>query len=220
MLRDTLKNQDYFDNYIKTEYSRIGKFVKVLDTTDKSAPQYIQCKKYIANFYRNLINAAYSAGYSKDELNAVVKKYFEYFVFDADVGYADVIDALSLIILFDVNTVEINKNTVSDTLIQAFCTYIESKKCNVKSEYNLLYKNQYEIYMDALTGKINCEEFVSYINDNWYDLNADMYWFDSHKKATDTYTGYWCWVGAAIAKMLNYPNNVINSSKYIPYEIK
>ena len=59
MLRDTLKNQDYFDNYIKIEYSRIEKFVRTLDTIDKSTPQYIQCKKYIANFYRNLINATY-----------------------------------------------------------------------------------------------------------------------------------------------------------------
>lgn len=219
MIRDCLKNVDYYNEYIVSEQKRIDKFSKAMNALNEGTPQYNQCKTYLSNIYRNVINASYSKGCNKDEIRIYVEKYFSYFDFDKHSGYADIIDALSFIIIFDIKGTDVTKISCDDSLVYTLCNFISSNEIKKSSDDNLKYYNLYHVFMDALFNRISCDDFILFLNNDWYGLNKDMYWFDSHKSDNNTYTGYWCWLGGAISKILNYPTSKICNCKYIPKDV-
>ncbi len=219
MIRDSLKNVDYYNKYIDSEKKRIDKFSKALSALKEGTPQYAQCKMYLSNIYRNIINAAYSKGCDKDEIRLYVEKYFRYFDFDKQSGYADIIDALAFVIIFDLKVVDITKISCNDSLIYILCNYISSNEVKKSSDYNLKYYDLYHSFIDVLCDKISCDDFISFIKNDWYELNKDMHWFDSHKSDKNIYNGYWCWLGGAVLKMLNYPINRIVDCEFIPKDV-
>lgn len=71
----------------------------------------------------------------------------------------------------------------------------------LNTESKLLYADYYIVFYQYATGQTDFTEFSAYMNNRWYDSNEAMYWYDSHKKKEDVYTGYWCWLAAALMKI-------------------
>ena len=67
-----------------------------------------------------------------------------------------------------------------------------------------------------LENKISTEKFIEYMDKTWYDSCKDFSFYDAHNNKNKTYTGYWCWLAAAVLKIRSI-NNV--SGKYIPTEV-
>ena len=119
MSREFYKDDRYFEDYIICQNKRIDKFSDALNKLrDGDESKVTQCQRYLANFYRDLLSAKYSIGASKHEVQRYYLKYLEIVAQCGVSDYAEMIDILSLAILFDV-TIDhdikvILENTVYD----------------------------------------------------------------------------------------------------------
>ena len=132
---------------IESDKLRIDKFESRLQNLDEGSANYNHLKMMLANMYRNMINAACSNGFSKDKIQEYVKKYLEYFDFNNASSYSDIIDTLSLIIVFDINDIFIAKLPYNDSLISTLCEYISSGKIKSLKKYSLNFHNEYHIHL-------------------------------------------------------------------------
>ena len=223
MIRDTLKNKNYFEKYIAYEKSRINKFTEIgKNISPEDTNRYSQCMRYIASFKRNLISAMYSAGYSKFDLDKEVRSYLYLINEIGSSSYSENIDVLSLVVLFNISREEINGiiefSAYEDALTSTLKANIfVSGNNNISSEM-LLYKEKYYPFVQYLNGELDVQAFREYLESSWYESNRDSYWFDSHKSQSDTYAGYWCWLAAATLKIKKTPLEY-SSIKYVPYEL-
>ncbi|MCC8051410.1 MAG: DUF1910 domain-containing protein [Clostridiales bacterium] len=219
MHRDTIKDAKYFDDYIDCQKKRIEKFAAVSEALDSSETKKVaQCNRYLANYYKDMISAEYSAGEPKDSIKKTYDDYISCVKACGVCDYAEFIDMLSLAVLFQVDyeTVkELVRVEWSDSLTEILCEYL-GKERDQATESKLLYTDYYTPFYQYATGKSDLVDFSTYISNEWYDSNKDMYWYDSHKKKEDVYAGYWCWLAAALMKIRNAPSEIV---KYVPLEL-
>lgn len=211
--RAQYKDKEYFDEYIDSQKKRIEKF---MDKSDKSDTR----SKILDGLYLNLISAEYSDGYSKKEISGTVKDLFKNV--DDVSSYNDMIDHLSLAILFDIDKKNmsglISNKKYDDLLVIELKKYIDKKYDNTSS--SLKYAKQYQTFYDMLTSNITVEDLNKYVDGRWYSTCKGRSFYDTHKKDADTYVGYWCWIAAAVLKIstsISKRKNV--STKYIPVDI-
>lgn len=207
LCRAQFKDKSYFDEYITKQRKRIEK----ISSTASNSPDSID--SMLSNMYMNLISAEYSDGMSKEEMSDDVKKMFSH-IKTVD-SYAAMVDYLSLAILFNINGDEISNvlsnNRYDDDLVSKLKEALGSSASGEGVKYE-----SYKAFDDMLNDKISSEEFLNYVNNDWYEDSKDRYWYDSHNSNENTYTGYWCWVGAAVAQIKNID---ASGSKYIPSEL-
>lgn len=202
MIRAQYKDESYFKAFIDSQEKRIDKFEKTIriinpDEVDKVR----QCKSYICSFYWDLVSAKYSMGFSKEEIANDVLALFSYFT--SVNSYNEMINYLSFAILFDISGSNldaiIDNEEYDDPLVGKLKAYF----CEKQGAHSdaLLYPNYSKPFFDFLNNVIDLKTFIKYIDEEWYDSCKDLYFYDSHKNSNQTYTGYWCWLAAAILKM-------------------
>jgi hypothetical protein len=218
MKRAQYKDELYFDEYIFSQEERIEKFKKVLESLNKTDEDKIkQCKNYLSGFYLDLINAKYSLGLQKDVINIDVNELFNY-VCEVD-SYNDMVNYLSLAIIFDINQKKIKNimqcDKYDDKLIYELKRHV-FRENNQYEKTPLKYPDHYKIFCDFIDNKIMKSEFIEFMDNQWYDTCKECSFYDSHKNDKRTYTGYWCWLAAAIIKMKSIKDI---SGIYIPTEV-
>lgn len=226
MIRDKIKSEKYFDEFIDYENSRIKKFSDVLKSIDKSDSEKInQCQLYLSGFYKNKLAAMYSAGYEKDEIKNVFDLYVKSIPNNKVDSYADMIDLISLSILLDYSeeiTIKIiNDNKYDDSLINVLSNYIKSNNIDINGK-ELNFPEEYGVYIDILSNsdeESSISSLQEFLNNEWYALNKDMSWYDSHNNRNNTYFGYWCWISAAVIKMKGLTVDCLTECKYLPIDL-
>ena len=217
MIRAQYKNNEYFEKYILVQEDRIGKFSEKMSSLNKSETSKIsQCKKVLSRLYRDLISAKYSLGLSKEELENDVKAFLRYT--EKPDSYNEMIDILSMMIIFGEDA-KSYKGIVSNKEYDDALVVKLKKKLGISLNEdldNLKFPNRYSIFDNYLDEKINAVQFISYLDEKWYDTCSDDYFYDSHNKGTNTYVGYWCWLAAAILKI---KTSSVVKGKYIPFEL-
>ncbi|MEY8356764.1 PoNe immunity protein domain-containing protein [Lachnospiraceae bacterium 54-53] len=226
MSRDSLKSKEYFDNYISYEDHRITKFTDVLNKLPAEESEKIrQCKQYLSTFYKNKLSAMYSAGYDKSSIKSIAEQYLTYSEQSGIGAYSDMVDALSLAIVFDFSPDMLKhtlENPMFDDALVLFLKGMIKNKPVYSGEVKLIYPEQYELFLEILSDSDLSaaeEKVVRFIEHQWYPLNKDMAWFDSHKNPNDVYSGYWCWLAAAIIKIKKMDKGKFVSCKYIPLDL-
>lgn len=215
MLRDNLKNADYFERYIANQQKRIEKFMEV----EKSLPaadneKKKQCNGYLANYYKDLLTALYSAGADKEEVAEIFQSYLGCVRKCGITTYADMIDLLALAILF-----QEKYETIKDLMVPAYkdalAGFLESdiKGVSDKLDGTLLFEGYFRPFYQYAVGEMNIEEFLLYMTEVWYGTNSDMSWYDAHKSKQDVYVGYWSWLAAALIKV---KGDIAKDAAYIP----
>ena len=58
-----------------------------------------------------------------------------------------------------------------------------------------------------------------FVDKKWYKGMKDTYWYNSHKDDEDIHFGYWCFEGAALAKLLEIDDSGLKDSQYYPYDL-
>ena len=205
--RAQFKDKAYFDEYITTQRERIEKISSEPNSSSESG------ERMLGNMYMDLISAEYSDGMSKEEISADVNDMFSH-IKTVD-SYGAMVDYLSLAILFNISNDKISSILSNDQYDDDLVSKLKDALGSTASGEGVKYEN-YQTFDDMLNDKISSEEFLNYVNNNWYDDSKDRYWYDSHNSSENTYTGYWCWVGAAVAQIKNIDTN---GSKYIPSEL-
>lgn len=219
MSREIFKTDGYFEDYITEQNKRIEKFKAVLSNfSERDTQKIVQCERILANLYKDLLSAKYSLGASKDEMMEVFGSYVDSVLNSAVSDYADMIDLLSLSIIFTVDKKKIEpiirNDDYDDGLVLALKSYSTGK--NDLSDKKLLYPDYYSAFYLYLKGKKTEEEILNYLENDWYNASDEFAWYDSHNSSENVYVGYWSWLGAAVLKM---KSALKIKGKYIPSEI-
>lgn len=200
MLRDRLKDDKYFENYIVYQNKRIDKFK---DTADKipeaDKEKKHKCLRMIANFQKDLFVAKYSAGASVAELKQIFNVYLDILNQIKTNEYAEYVDVMAIGILLDIDRKEIEdvgkSADLNDGLILTLMNYPDvSKKA-------LDYSDYYQPFFDYLSKKADKDAFIKYMSSSWYQSSEEFAWYEADKSKEDIYVGYWCWLAAACLKL-------------------
>lgn len=212
-VRAQFKDSAYFDKFIVNEEESIKKFKRESNDAKNSI---------IAGKYMNLIAAKYSNGESKKAIRPDVVNLFKYVRGSNDISsYNEMVDYLSLAILFDIehaklyNVIKCTK--YEDPLVISLKQHIVKNAYDKETDCGLKHPTQYKTFNDALNGDIDGKALNTYINSHWYPSCKGRSFYDTHKKNTDTYCGYWCWVGGAVAKLKSMKKDM--TSKYVPTDL-
>ena len=104
-MRDTIKTYEYFKEYLVLNEKRLVRFqnqLKALSAENITGRQ--GCTAFIASLYRSRICALYSSEADINTIRKLCPQYIKYLVqaVEPQEGYFDIIDALSLCVLFGI----------------------------------------------------------------------------------------------------------------------
>lgn len=209
---DKYKTQDYFQKYISNQTIRIDKFKKMIVGCGES--EKLKIYQILSNRYKDLI----SAQFSSNEEEAKIKKCFEEYaecVYAAGFScYSEYIDFLSLQIILGINDISIDPpQDYNDDLSKILNAYINGSKVELTG---YLYEPRYySVFADYCKGNLTFIELMDYVARKWYVSSMDFYWFDSHLKNYDVYTGYWCYIASAVIRIKGDFNKISEGDRYI-----
>lgn len=221
MRRECYKDDRYFEDYIICQNKRIEKFTDTLNKLGEGDfSKVTQCHRYLANFYRDLLTAKYSIGASRQEVQKFYMKYLESVRNSTVANYAEMVDILSLAVLFDVSTENIgdvleNTEYDEDALVCALKSMLQKRELDTGSSH-LLFEEIYGVFYQYITGNVDTQSFLRYMEEEWYRSCSSFSWYDSHKSAENVYVGYWSWLAGAVLK-----NKVVTvtDKRYIPCDL-
>ena len=209
MIRDTRKTQEYFNEYIAYQKERITKFSSLKSSLDGA--KVVQCNEMIAHFMKDLFVAMYSANASQDELKETFNEYLAMVKGVSQLSYSECVDIVAICIMLDISIDSLSDikafDDETDDLIKLLIGLDDLTG-------DLKFPEYYKPFYEYLMQKSTYEDFVGYVENEWYNSSEDFYWFDSHKNENDTYTGYWCWLAAACLKITKASNP--DRSAFIP----
>lgn len=227
MLRDKLKNDDYFNSYIDTKNNSVQWFENKLENGEVKENRILPVKDAANSDRMMIVIAKYSRGDDTNDLKNEFSKVFEEFIALSKQGvthsYSTNLTFLSLAILLNTSKSDLETlkplNLRQDSLMNFL---INGEMTNEISKENLQredYKSLYELIFMA-DKREQSEQLKTFVNDVWYKTNDEMGWYDSHKETkVNIYNGYWCFEAAAVAKLLNVPDDNLKDSQYYPYDL-
>ena len=221
-MRDTIKTYEYFKEYLALNEKQLVRFqnqIKALPAEKITGRQ--GCTAFIASLYRSRICALYSSEAHINTIRKLCPQYIKYLVqaVEPQEGYFDVIDALSLCVLFgieeclpDLKTV-LRQTDVRDKLTDSLLHNLDytwnvsdvDQRCVWFSEFLKCSPSEREIFLK------------SYITKKWYQTRKEASWYNSHKSAANIYVGYWSFEVAAVAKIYSVPDS--KKWPYYPYDL-
>lgn len=217
MLRDMIKDENYFNNYNAYQIERITKFENILTEKSLEENKIQQCNEYLSNYRLDLLKSKYSSGSNYDELKLIFLNYIENIKKSSKLSYNQSIDVLSLCIIFDYNDISFKDIILEkDDLIQFLFEYVINKKIIEVSA--CLYQEVYQEFINII--KNNDENLlINYMDKNWYKNNFNSTWYDSHNLSSLLYSGYWSFLSIAIIKILKFDINNFNNIRFVPIDI-
>ncbi|WDF54383.1 PoNe immunity protein domain-containing protein [Mucilaginibacter sp. KACC 22063] len=233
MLRDNLKDVNYFEEYINYQTERIKKFEALVGkvilekgTEDRGALNGLYS---LQNFYLDEIKAGYSAGLPiSDTLNYFREFLNISFKFNKGLTYRLVLDSLSLSILLRVEQSEfdklvelVKKDDPNDYIIDFL---INSRYNWGKQSSDVKFETPYKALVDVITlaqtdKQRSVERLKQYLDKEWYQGHSDAGWYDSHKNKHNTYAGYWSWESGALVIVLGLDDSSLQDQQYYPYDM-
>lgn len=234
MIRDFLKDEKYFDEFLRYENERIEKFNTAINTvinqrgTEDEGVQrtYIS----ISGFYFNKLRAMYSYGCSLEEIKALLPEAIDVMEksWKPESGYVQMVWMLSIGIMLDMNDDQFEKlnNLVKGHSVQDFLINFLINSRN-KTEWKVVdVKLLHEVPYAKLIEVIKCEDkdlsvirLKEYLRLEWYEGHNDTGWYESHKNKNDIYCGYWSFESGAIAKILQLDDRILKGIPYYPYDM-
>lgn len=219
MLRDTLRPEQYFLRYLNTQEQRIVLFEQKLDELADSPAKAMQCHRFLSNLLHDKLYAQYSLGSKITDMQKTVDQYLSHICQQGNLSYQEALDAISLAIVFHFPVQCIpQKNIPKDALLQSLMTYAQAEPVK-KPEAELLFPVSAVMFLRTLQGQCSAEELQQYIENQWYADNRDAAWYDSDKSDRDTYCGYWCFLGAAIVKLMRFDVSIFLKCKFFPVDV-
>ncbi|WP_158701659.1 PoNe immunity protein domain-containing protein [Lentibacillus sp. Marseille-P4043] len=234
MVRDKMKNEKYYIDYIEEENERIAKFESMVELLTKNrGPNDKGVKKgnyHIYGLKFSKLTAMYSLGVSLEE----IKEFYPEVVnimekaWNSDSGYVEMLWMLSIGNMlkiddkqFDrlVKLIEIQKveDFLYDYLIQA-----KQTKNWQQITGNLLYETPYltlKQIIESNDKNYQSTTLKKYLEIDWYEGHDDMGWYASHNSKHDIYSGYWSFESGAIAQILKLNDNDLKNTTYYPYDM-
>ena len=234
MVRDKLRNKQYFETYIESEEKSIKKFKKLVSQAIEERGEDDRGVRtgynYLFGLYFNKLEAIYSSGASIDKVKSLFLEIIDIAdkIWESDGNYVEMIHLLSIGNMVNMEKEEmdrlkklIKEDGVEDYLIEFLIhAYdpsweIRTTSLNFGHPYTLLYD-----IIHAETKEIALFRLKEYLEKEWYHGHNDMGWYDSHEKEDEAiYSGYWSFESGAIAKILDLDDSILKDTPYYPYDM-
>jgi len=234
MIRDRLRNKEYYEGYIKNENKRINKFYSLVKQVieEKGESEYGAYRglNYLFGIYFSKLKALYSSGASLTEIKSLFPEIIDIAekIWESEGNYVEMISLLSIGNMLNVEEKEMDRlkklviedgveDYLVDFLIHAYdpTWKIRTTSLNFGHPYTLLYD-----IINSESKEITLLRLKEYLENEWYHGHDDMGWYDSHKKEDEAiYSGYWSFECGAIAKILGLDDSSLKDTPYYPYDM-
>lgn len=209
---DKYKSPDYFQKYIDEQIVRINKFKRVLEGCGESEKPKI-CR-FLCDRYKDLISAQFSNNEELSKIERSFEEYAEYMYIAGFSCYSEYIDFLSLQIILDIEDLMVDTpQQYVDDLSNILTAHLNGLDCELTG--NLYEKRYYSFFVDYYEGKHSFSDLMDYVNKKWYPSSLGFYWYDSHLKDYEVYTGYWCFIASAVVRIKGDYNKISERDYYI-----
>lgn len=216
-MRDTRKDEIYFNKYLEFQYNRIEKKTEKLKESDNIKKQKILLS--LVGYELDLIKAEFSLGASKEKIKVLLNRATKIAIEYKNITYEDLLNLLSLAIIVNdteeaIKLVKSNNSKVkNDRLLNCLSIYIDKKE--VRWDKNLQLLPEYSDLNLVFISENKEYELLKYLNE-WYSKHAEYGWYNSHLGDLDTYCGYWSFESAAISIILDLNKEYLKKSVYFP----
>lgn len=228
MVRDLLKDKNYFNEYIAEEEQRINKFELKLRNNEVREDRVLNVKKKVYDLKFQILIAKFSMGKPVKSLigdySLIVGDMKELW----DPGrYEDMLWMLSIGVMLEIEDDSFNVlvNLVENSDLNDFLYnyIIQSRKENVKYQNSPLlieepFNSLINVIKAADEGKA-IDYMKEYLLEKWYVGHEDMGWYECHKHPEKLYFGYWSFESGAIVKILGLDDSVLKDIPYYPYDM-
>lgn len=222
MVRDTRKNQAYFEEYIAKQKKRISKFQQTLEQLTQSGAERgkIQlCCIYLEKLCWDMLVAQYSIGSGKDTLEKWFTQYCGYVRAKDSLTYNEALNVYSMAILLEEGSTGITAPHPEDSFLDVLESYSRDGVPDRVDTAELAFPKIFQAFFRCLQGELDAGELRDYIENKWYPSNREEAWYDSDKRSKGTYCGYWCFVGAAVAKIRGFQAEDFEGCVYFPVDL-
>jgi hypothetical protein len=234
VLRDSLKDEKYFDK----EYQKREGIIKESEASlaEKEKTNTVQPFQYwsLAMDYFDKIRIMYSAGEAVAAMRPEYDKALMYYVKGWDENeatYADMINMTAMAVLlnipasaFESLVAYVDKTEANASLPNWFPDallgyLLRSRKPERPLPQNLLVPDIYKpLYQATEMPKEQAAAAVKDYLENWYHLNKEAPWYNTHTRNTG-YKGYWAWEVAAIVKIMALSDDDFKNHPHYPYDM-
>jgi hypothetical protein len=243
MLRDTLKNKAYYDEYVKFQESIILKKIKKLETTDKFTDEVKMNNAFrLVDDVTELLHQKYSRGDDLSELKPHLLEALEYRNWQKD--YADALPDNEQVAR--IGKEELYEDDMRRTLIWlAFASCLDMGKDYYLKVLELIanqgqdglldniavamgdtarevatttvFKKRFgKLYNIVVAEPAQRPALVNTYLNAWYKAEGSP---DYHLMDTDAYIGYWCWGAALVTKLYNIDDSSFIDHEYYPKDL-
>lgn len=222
-MRDSLKNVEYFDQFIHEDLERVKKFSAKLENGEVKEERILPVKSKVHDLKLGIIIAKYSKG---DKLTELEKEYFELVSEWEEVWepeyYNKNLKMISLGVLFGADTgfakkvkMMLEKSEINDWLL---CYLLDSLDDEQKERgKELLFPKSFSNLQSVVFKEGKIQILKEYLSNDWY--NEDCGCYEAHKSKQNIYYGYWSFEAGAVAKILNIDDSSLKDVPYYPYDL-
>lgn len=225
MVRDKIKDVQYFNVFINEDMQRIEKFKNKLNNNEVKKDRILPVKTAIHDLKLGILIARYSKG---DELNVLKDEFEEIFEEWVEVWrpefYSKNLQMLSLGVLFNIDSKKVKsiknllmKSNINDWLYNILLEFLGESIH--KENVELLFPQVYGLLKKIINSKDNQAYMMKEYISNWYANHKDCGWYDSHKSTQNIYYGYWSFEAGAITKILKIDDELFKNQQYYPYDL-
>ena len=223
-MRDKIKNEEYFDIFIKEDKEDIEFYQDKLDKNEVEEERIPIIEWKIFDLKLSALIAKYSRGDEiislKNEFNEVLEKFLnidneEFF------SYSSNLEFLSLAVLLNIDSESIEK--IGEIIHEKDSLTEFLVNCGTFSDpKHILYPKGWKKLFDVILVQNKEEQtkkLMDYINKRWYPINKVEGNLDNHESDQNVYFGYWCFEAGAVAKILNLDDPKLKGQQYYPYDM-
>lgn len=228
MIRDQIKDEQYFGEYIEQQKQRINKFQNKLDKNEVALDRVFAVQKKLDSLRFQILIAKYSMGKPVENLVGNYKKLVADLpkFWDPTSGYVDMLWMTSVGIMLEVDDEILDvlaKLTNEAGWNEYLLSYLlQSRNSSIGlSEKYFMFEKPYKHLFDVINGgrEQATNNLKKYLENEWYRGHNDTGWFDNHKNQQKLYYGYWSFESGAIAKILQLDDSSLKDTPYYPYDM-
>ncbi|EMR06540.1 hypothetical protein C772_01435 [Bhargavaea cecembensis DSE10] len=218
-MRDPLKDEAYFMEYLTFQNQTIAEFEELLETVirERGVDDEGVRNGYIAlsGYHFNRLIAMYSAGGPLDEIRdalppliGLFEKTWEPDDPDSLDDYVELVWLLSIGIMLGIDEALMSR---LDRLAQhyaphdALIDFLLNARRSVSwkpRQASFVYGYPYNRLLPVIEGEQSIQRLNVYLENDWYRGHDGMGWHDSHLHQDPIYRGYWSFESGAIMKIL------------------
>lgn len=218
-MRDNKKKESYFHIYRNKRSNRIHEILiqEYRSNAEGTAFHPFQYDRLFRHRLEKFLSE-FSLGTEEAKLKEFYLEALETTNKMTQMEYDDILKLLCLGVLFDSSPCDIFSHILEIQIDTFLCIFTDYLQYEVQTEVELvLYESHYWL-IDQLKGvnnPVDIEKILwDYLENHWYEAQANWYWYETLHNPHDVYFGYWSFEAMALAKIYGVDTTRLVQSDY------